>query len=134
MISQKKYFITIKRFDKFLHLGTKQNFCEVTQGLCRGSESRSNTYAAPCIFICISFYLRQKDLYVNLPKNKLIVTKFNLRKADLIRLGQVWLLLFLLINLFIHLKIGLGLANFFSMANLSPRWKWINKLISKNNN
>ena len=51
MISQKKYFITINRFDEYLHLDIKQNFCEVTQSLCRGSESRSSTYDAPCTFI-----------------------------------------------------------------------------------
>ena len=39
-----------------------------------------------------------------------IVTKFNLRKADLIRLGQVWLLLFLLISLFIYFNLGLRFA------------------------
>ena len=47
--SQKKYFIIIKTFYKNLLLSIKQNFCEATQRLCRGSESRSSTYAAPCI-------------------------------------------------------------------------------------
>ena len=48
MICQKKYFIIINRFYKNLPLSIKQNFCEATQRLCRGPESRTRTYAAPC--------------------------------------------------------------------------------------
>ena len=47
------------------------------------------------------------------------VSKFNLRKADLIRLGQVWLLLFLLISLFIYFNPRLRLAIEKKMANPS---------------
>ena len=41
---------------------------------------------------------------------KLIVSKFNLQKGDLIRPGQVLFLLFLQISLFIYSNLGLRLA------------------------
>ena len=53
----------------------------------------------------------------------LIVSKSNLEKADLIRLGQVWLVLFLLIRLFIYLNPGLKLAIEKKLANPSLRLK-----------
>ena len=43
----------------------------------------------------------------------LIVSKFNLRKGDLIRSSQVLLLLFLMITIFIYFNIGRGWAIFF---------------------
>ena len=46
----------------------------------------------------------------------LIMLKFNLLKGDLIKLGQVLLLLFLLITLFIYFSIGRGLANLFQWS------------------
>ena len=61
----------------------------------------------------------------------LIVSKFNLQKADLIRLCQVWLLFFLLISLFIYFDQGLRLAIDKKLANPRPRLKLINKLLRK---
>ena len=54
------------------------------------------------------------------PMLLLILSKFNHWKADLIRLGQVWLLLFLLSSLFIHFSLGLGLANLFINGQSEP--------------
>ena len=65
---------------------------------------------------------------------RLIVSKFNFRRAELIRLGQLWLLLFLLISLFIYFSLGLKYAIEKKLVNPSPKLRWINKLISKNNN
>ena len=79
MISQKKYFITIKRFDKNLHLDIKQNFCEVTKSLCRGSESRSSTYDAPC-----RLRLRLGSHIALLKWARDLMTNFNKRVALLI--------------------------------------------------
>ena len=49
---------------------------------------------------------KKRLLNENNAKDKLLVSKFNLQKADLIRLGQVWLLLFLLHSLFIYFNLG----------------------------
>ena len=51
LISQKIYFINIKTFSKNLTLYIEKIFCNATKRLCRGSESYSSTYAAPCMLV-----------------------------------------------------------------------------------